>query len=237
VAVEPQVSGYDRVYVVVERTINSVTTRYVEYLNDPYEGIRFDDYYTGVQATDETAYLAALYTAQKACVYLDGSLTYTGTATATITGLWHLEGQTVQVVADGRLHPDCVVSRGTITLVRTAVKVHVGFKYRGVIIPLNLVVVGRTQNSISFAKNVSTIALTVSNTIGVKYGTDMYEFQNILASEMGQLTDGPPEPYTGVLNLANEDTWSQDKRICYVQDDPYPCMLNAMNVTIDGGEK
>ena len=239
VSVEPQVSGYDRLYAVVERTINGTTVRYNEYLNDPFEGIRFDDYFTGQdnKAADLVTYLAAVYTAQQDLVYLDGSLTYDGVSTSTIPGLWHLEGETVSIVGDGSKQADKVVADGSITLDTAAEVVHVGYKYTGIVIPLNLVVLGQVQNSISFGKNVSSIALVVSNTIGVKYGTSLYNLQDIPASQIGQDTDAPPVPFTGVIPLPNDDFWAEDKFIVYVQDDPYPAMLNAINVTIEVGEK
>jgi hypothetical protein len=237
VAVESQVNGYDRLYAVVERTINSVTTRYIEYMEEPFEGVRRDDYFTGVEATDEAAYEAALFSAQQDCVYLDSALTYDGIATDTITGLYHLEGETVQVVADGAKHNDVTVTDGTITLDWEAEVVHVGYKYRGIVNPLNLVVVGALQNSISFGKNVSAVALVVANTIGVKYGTDLYNLHEIPASVEGMDTDSAPPPVTGTIPLPLDDSWATDKSIYYVQDDPYPCMINAMNITIEVGEK
>jgi hypothetical protein len=315
--VTPQVEGYDRLRLVVKRTINSTTTRYLEYLNDPWEGLDRHDYYTGDQEADETAYLDELYEAQRECQYLDsslgwdgsdrGSITVTPGATSgesvtftassgvfaagdvgkritkkyqdrvgggqariigytsstvvtclietdfdstdaipagdwtltgkTIGGLWHLEGETLQVIADGRRHPDVTVAVGQVTLNRQAGRIIFGYKYRGIAIPLNLVVVGATQNSISFGKNISTVAIMMSNTIGVRYGTSLYELQEIYPSSEGQLTDRPPVPFTGVLPLPVEDTWTEDKNIVYVQDNPYPCMLNGMNITIDVGEK
>lgn len=237
IAVEAQSEGYDRLYAVVERTINSTTVRYVEYLNDPFEGVRFDDYYTGDYDTDLAAYLAAVFAAQQDAIYLDSALTYDGVATSQITGLWHLEGETVSVLTDGAKHDDVEVSGGAITLDAEAEVVHVGYKYLGILIPLNLAVVGQIQNSISFTKNISTVALVVSNTVGVKYGTSLYNLQDIPASEIGQDTDSPPVPFTGVIELPNDDSWSEDKVIVYVQDDPYPCMINAINITIEVGEK
>lgn len=239
IAVEPQTTGYDRLYAVIEQTINSVTTRYIQYLNDPYEGVRKDDYFSGGQDEegDTVNYLAALFSAQQDCVYLDSSLTYDGVLTDVVTGLWHLEGETVSVVADGSTHADVEVINGSITLDREATVIHVGYKYRGVVIPLNLVVAGQIQNSIAFGKSISTVSLVVSHTIGVKYGTSLYNLQEILASDTGQDTDSPPVPYTGTVPLPLEDSWTTDKRIIYVQDEPYPCMLNAISVTMEIGEK
>lgn len=237
IAVEPQSTGYDRLYAVVQRTINSTTVRYIEYMNDPYEGVRFEDYFTDDYDTDYAAYTDAVYEAMQDLVYLDGSMTYDDTETDTVTGLWHLEGEVVSVVADGRKHIDVTVTDGTITLEWNASVIHIGYKYRGIVIPLNLVVIGQLQNSIVVGKSVSSIALVLSHSVGVKYGTSLYNLEEIPATEMGQDTDTAPIPFTGTLNLPMEDTWQTDKKLVYVQDDPYPCMLNAMSVTLEVGEK
>lgn len=237
ISVESQVNGYDRLHAVVERTINGTTTRYNEYMNEPYEGLHFRDYFTGDEDADLVTYLAALFTAQQGYIYLDAALTYDGTAASTVAGLWHLEGETVSVLTDGRKHNDVVVTAGAITLEWTAAVIHVGYKYRGIAIPLNLIVAGQVQNSVAFGKNISSLALIVSNTIGVKYGTSLYNLQEIPASDIGQDTDAPPPPFTGSLILANDDRWEEDKTIMYVQDDPYPCMLNALSISIEIGEK
>ncbi len=67
-----------------------------------------------------------LYTPE---IYLDSMISYSGSATASVSGLAHLEGKTVQVVADGAVHPDLVVSSGALTLNYTASDIKVGLKY------------------------------------------------------------------------------------------------------------
>ena len=62
-------------------------------------------------------------------IYLDSMISYAGSATASVSGLAHLEGKTVQITADGAVHPDLVVSSGAITLNYTATDIKVGLKY------------------------------------------------------------------------------------------------------------
>jgi hypothetical protein len=155
----------------------------------------------------------------------------------TVTGLYHLEGQTIQVIADGRIHPDVVVTNGVITLVRQTSLVLLGYKYKGILEPLNFILVAALQNSVSFGKNIGQLSVMLANSIGVRYGTSLYELQEIYSSESGQLTGRPPVPVTGVIDLPVEDTWDVNQSIIYVQDDPYPCMLNAMNISLEVGEQ
>src|SRR3546814_21195356 len=70
---------------IVKRTIDSNTVRYVEFLEREHDPDQHDL---------EDAF------------YVDCGLTYDGSPTSTITGLDHLEGETVKVWAAGDLHDD-----------------------------------------------------------------------------------------------------------------------------------
>jgi hypothetical protein len=98
VAVIPTDDTEYQVYVIVKRTINGVTRRFVELLNV------FD-----FTETDNTTFN-----------FLDSALSYSGSAVTTISGLDHLEGQTVSILANGATHPDKTVSSGSITLDRSS---------------------------------------------------------------------------------------------------------------------
>lgn len=100
--------SYDELWLVVQRYINGRVVRMNEFL-------------TNLRQQGDP---------QDAAYCVDGGLTYNGTPTATITGLYHVAGETVQVLVDGATHPDVVVSAtGTITLNYAASVVHVGYVY------------------------------------------------------------------------------------------------------------
>ena len=101
----------DELWVVVKRTINGATKRYVEC----FANFDFDE-------TDPTDFR-----------FSDSHLTYSGSATTTLSGLSHLEGQTVSILADGATHPNRVVSSGAITLDRSITKAVVGLAYNSVL--------------------------------------------------------------------------------------------------------
>ena len=105
IAVIPAAEG-DRseLWMVVLRTINGVTKRYVEYMTRPY---RDGD-------------------TQASQLYMDAALTYDGTKTKTITGLDHLEGCEVSILTDGAPHPNQVVAGGAVQLQWQSSIVNVG---------------------------------------------------------------------------------------------------------------
>jgi hypothetical protein len=94
--------GEDALYVIVRRTINGATKRYIE---------KLDGWFTTAQADQ---------------FYVDCGLTYSGASTATITGLDHLEGKTVSILGDGAVMAPCVVTSGSITLEQPVTKAQIG---------------------------------------------------------------------------------------------------------------
>lgn len=101
-------SSYEELWMIVKRTVNNRTVRMVEYMHKPWE--KDDDPLTPQ--------------------YLDSSLTYNGSAVSTLTGLYHLRGETVSVMIDGGVHPDVMVSpTGTITLNTTTERAVVGYDF------------------------------------------------------------------------------------------------------------
>jgi hypothetical protein len=107
VAVIPTDDAEYQVWVIIKRTVNGITKRYVEYLNN----VDFVE-------TDNTSFN-----------YLDSALSYSGTAVSTVSGLDHLEGQTVHILANGATHPVKVVTAGVVTLDRASTNVKVGLGY------------------------------------------------------------------------------------------------------------
>ena len=81
-------------------------------------------------------------------VYLDGYHTSSATATS-FTGAVTLEGQTVQVVADGLKHPDLTVTAaGNFTLTRESSSTQIGNSYVATARTLNLIVAAGPQSSL-----------------------------------------------------------------------------------------
>lgn len=85
VASIPQVRAPDQVFIVVARTVDGGTVRYIEYFADQPNIPRFNDYFTGDKEADTDAYLQDLYEAQKRLCYLDSAVVFDGTISQTGT--------------------------------------------------------------------------------------------------------------------------------------------------------
>lgn len=93
----------DVLFVVVKRTVDGATVRYIEYI---------EKYLTGSES-----------------FYVDSGLTYDGSPVTTLAGLDHLEGKEVAVLVDGSVHPNRTVTSGEITLNRSGSVVVVGLPF------------------------------------------------------------------------------------------------------------
>ena len=100
----------DEVWVAISRTVGGVTVRTVEYFHTQFD-----------EQTDSL----------EDAFYVDSGLSYDGVPITTVSGLTHLEGETVAILADGSPKPRQAVQAGQITLTEAASKIHVGLPYQG----------------------------------------------------------------------------------------------------------
>ncbi len=200
-------SARDEVWMQVKRTINSVTTRHVEFIERDYDSD---------QDTEDA-------------FYVDSGLTYDSTSTSTITGLDHLEGATVKVWADGALQADKTVASGSITLDIAASVVQVGLGYTHLLKSLKIsdgnasgTAVGRTKRY-----NRITFIVLYSHTIEYKVGSSASYIKNDFRDVSDPMDAGTPL-YTGELSVEVEGNWETDPRVWISSDDPCPFTLLAI---------
>ena len=147
----------DEVWVIVKRTINGATKRYVECFSD----FDFDE-------TDANDFK-----------FLDSHLSYSGSATTTLSGLAHLEGQTVSILADGAAHANKTVSSGAITLDRSATKACVGLSYDSILQTMRIEGGAAEGTSQGKTKRISKVVLRLFETVGVKVGPSLTNLELI----------------------------------------------------------
>lgn len=162
--------------------------------------------------------------------------------TDTISGLEHLEGETVQVVVDGGTHPDLVVSNGKVTLESQHAVVHVGYGYLGVMKSLNLEGGGINGPAQCKSKHIVELGVRMLNTLGAEVGTDIYDMEQVLYANTDQYTGRPPLPFTGIKKIPVRDEWVGDNaddtqtQVLVVQKYPLPCevqMIDAIMETVN----
>jgi hypothetical protein len=206
VATIPTDDSEYQTYVIVKRTINSVTRRYVEYINN-YD---FDE-------TDDTSFN-----------FLDSQLEYSGSAATTISGLNHLEGQTVSILADGSTHPDKTVSSGSITLDRSATKVKVGLGYTSLLQTMRLDAGSQDGTSQGKTKRIFDITIRLYESIGVEVGPDLSNMERIPFRSSADAMDSGLGVFTGDKEVEFRGNYETDGFIFVRQTQPLPLTILSL---------
>lgn len=201
----------DEVWVIVKRTINGATKRYVEC----FANFDFDE-------TDATDFR-----------FLDSHLTYDGAATTTLTGLTHLEGQTVSILADGATHADKTVSSGSITLDRSTEKAVVGLSYDSILQTMRIEGGAAEGTSQGKTKRISKVVLRLFETVGAKVGPSLTELETIPFRTTSSLLSTPVDTLlAGDKEIEFRDDYNTDGFIFVKQDQPLPLSVLAIYPTV-----
>jgi len=303
---EPHSDNTDDLWLVVERTIDGVTRRYVEYFSPDVVLPEYEDFFTGNEDADTDAFERRQYELSKQFVRVDSALTLdtsqavtltpgatTGTGvtftaganvfvagdvgrrivrkcmtgfeigTAVITayvsatkvtcdilenfnsvsvipaaewyltvtelsGLDHLEGETVTIVTDGAVHPTQTVVDGGVTLDVSATVVHVGLGYRGWTRTMPLESRSVSGSSMGMTSTINKIAVLFRHTLGAKVGTDPYHMEQVITRTTNDRTGQPPPLFTGMIEVQIPDGYDLQKFINVIQDNPLPCTVQAI---------
>ena len=209
IAVIPSPDGTtDDLWLVVRRTINGATRRYVEFLAAGFEPADAND--------------------KLLMGFVDSGLRYSGPPATTLSGLFHLEGRAVRVVADGALHPDRVVSGGKITLEKAASNVWAGLGYTSRIRTMRLDVpaMGTAQGK---TKRIPRVTVRVHNGIGGAVGPgDESALEELVRRDLADPMDASPPMRSGDFDVYLAGDFDVDGRLAIVQAEPLPLDVLAI---------
>ena len=204
-------SERNEVWMIVKRTINGVTRRYVEMLERDFED----------GDAQENAY------------YADSLITFSGAATKTITGLDHLEGETVKIWGDGSVRPDQVVSSGEITLDLEVSVAQVGLGYAHRAKTLKVEGGNPAGTSMGRTKRIVNITFVVLNGHTLSFGPSAGNLEILDFRAVADAMDAGAPLFTGERLVELDGDWDTDTRIVVQDDSPAPFMLLAMVPEID----
>ena len=207
-------NGYNReddLWCLVEREIGGSTKWYLEAMQPEFKS--------------DTAYDA---------FFLDSALVYDypEAPTTTITGLDHLEGETVSVLAEGTVLPPKTVVGGEISLDplggiqgRGYVRVVVGLPYTTIIQPVMGEVALRDGTSQGRTQRITAVALQFYRTLGAWIGRDLDNLEvlpfRVPADNMGEAVP----LFNGVYQKAFPEGYDDESTIYIVSDQPLPLTL------------
>lgn len=209
-----------RVFFVVRRTIHGVTKRYWEKM------ARIDECQGGTLSKQ-----------------MDCHAVYQGAATATLTGLDHLEGKEVVAWADGgevglTTNADPMrftVAGGQITLPSAVANAVVGLPYSARFKSAKLAYAAQEGTAINQVKRVDHVGFQFTNTHsqGVKFGPDFDTLDDLpLIEDGGQVGYNVMNPTYDQQMIEFPGEYNTDSRVCLVAQAPRPCTVKGITIAI-----
>lgn len=205
IATLPTDSGEDELYMVVKRTIDGSTMRYVEVMKN------FD-----------------FGSDTKSSFFVDSGLSYSGSAVSGFSTLYHLEGDTVSILANGASHPDKTVSSGAISLDFSVTSAAVGYGYTSAMQTLRIESGSSDGTSQGKPKRIHGITVRLFETVGVEVGNESGEIDRIFFRDSSMAMDEAVPLFTGDKDIEFPGGFDDDDRIYLQQTQPLPLTILAL---------
>jgi hypothetical protein len=154
-------------------------------------------------------------------------------AQAALSGLWHLEGREVAILADGSVQPPTTVANGMVEIPRAAARILAGLPYT---CDLETLDIEQGPPTLQWrVKRVQEVALRVKATRGLAVGPD--------AGHLTEIKERASENYGAPTLLATGDervlidpSWNSNGRIFVRQAWPLPATIVAAVPRLEIGE-
>lgn len=158
--------------------------------------------------------------------FVDCGLTYDGRATntlaATFTGLDHLEGQTVSILADGMVYPQQVVLNGSVTIPNESLVAHMGLPYTSDFETLEISSAKADLRDKKKAINSVSLIVDKSGTFQAGPDVDHLERPKIRSTED---YNAPDNLLSEIVDVSIPSMWNKAGRIFVRQSDPLPLTI------------
>ena len=205
-------SGPDEVWFSVNRNVNGVNVKYIE---------RFR---TDFRETFEAETKASWW-------YLDCATRVTNSPESTaVAGLDHLEGEEVDILADGAVSPARTVASGAITLQEAAGTILCGLSYTSTLQPMKMEMQLRNGSTKGKKKKVYRASVGLYKSLGGEYmgNASTSTWDKMFSRTTTDAMDSSPPVFTGDKEFPVTGNHSRDGVIAVRQTQPIPLTVLAI---------
>lgn len=150
-----------------------------------------------------------------------------------ISGLWHLEGEEVSILADGSVFPNQIVTNGKITLSDGVSKCLVGVGFQSAARTLPPTIPNTPVEA--RRKRVVGVGVRLSETRGLKIGRTLDQLYE-LRERTTELYSSPTFTLNGMKYKIISTNWDAEGQTYFVQDDPLPATLLGLVPDLEVGD-
>ena len=156
-------------------------------------------------------------------------------AVLTVSGLSHLEGETVTILADGSVNSPQIVTGGSITLDDYASRVHVGLGYECNLETLNLDFPMSDGTIQGRSKCIRSVTARFENTYGGTIGVNGDGNLELIEQMLSTIWGNPSNLFTGDVEVSPYTEFSTSGTIYFRQPDPLPMTILAIMAEVEIG--
>lgn len=154
----------------------------------------------------------------------------------TISNLSPYEGETIQVLTDGAVHPDRTVSDGSISLQYKAARVHLGYGFKSILEterPPGGEELGSAQGQLGVINH---IVIRMVNSLGGRIGPNEDMLDELLFRTAQDAMGLPPPLFSGDKEQGWPDGHSTDRVVVFIQDQPLPSIIEGFGLNMEINE-
>jgi hypothetical protein len=206
----------DEIWIAVKRTVDGSTVRYIERIQTGHANALKEDDFELLTFSDSSI------------------ITTLSPADTVVTGLDHLEGLEVAILADGSAQPRQTVTGGEITLNSESTNVVIGLPYDNALEPTYFETADPESVSKVANKRVTRVTAELWKSLGMEITADngttwsQVEFRN-----PDDYMDQSPPLFTGVLDESTEASSTRQASIIVRQTQPLPLNIMSLNIRYD----
>jgi hypothetical protein len=167
--------------------------------------------------------------------YLDCAVRYSGTANATMSGLSHLNGRTVDVLANGSVETPKTVAGGQITLDKARTTVLAGLPFTSTLQPMTIDINNMADGtSRGRFKRIHRMVLALQKSLGGEVSTDQGQtWQYLYNRDFPDPMDASPPVFTGDTEVVTASDHDRNLQVMVRQNQPLPLTVLALVAKID----
>jgi len=199
----------DELWMIVQRRVNGSTVRFIEYIKSFDFGSDIEDAF-----------------------YIDSGLSYDGAAATTLSGLTHLEGESVAVVTNGSSHSNKTVSSGAITLDRSTTKAHVGLNFNSTLKTMRIEAGATDGTAQGKIKRIDNINLRLYRSVNALIGGATDTLDRIPFRSAADSMDTAVPLFSGDKELEMPTGYDQAGYVVVRQDLPLPMTVIAIHARV-----
>lgn len=159
--------------------------------------------------------------------------TYWARMVTELSGLDHLEGETISILADGNVLPQKTVSGGMVDLVKPYAKIHAGLPYISLLELLDIDITELGNQSYSKPKSVSEVDVSYVDSRGGFLANDVdSKFYEIIQRKVSD-ADNPIPLQTGRRRITISPRTDTVGHLAFKQEDPLPITITSFRPKVN----